>query len=263
MRKFQLKFMVTLLLAMLFVIVGLQLHPAILAILNLLLFLSLGALTQGASSNAIKMAKGFGYLLMLFGLSFFIFNVYDGKAYPLNNVVAFINGVLLAFPVIARKCIIVSDAGAVFDATSAPIPDIMAGYDNSIVSLRWLGCWLDLLVFAACIVIPDKVLGNELYKQTMFIWIGLGFSNYVIGEWLWGRSVGKLITGTVVVNAQGGRPSFLQVLTRTVLRVIEVNPVVAGGVPAGIAVISSTHKQRLGDMLANTYVIRKADLPVA
>jgi uncharacterized RDD family membrane protein YckC len=48
-------------------------------------------------------------------------------------------------------------------------------------------------------------------------------------------------------------------MVRTLFRLIEVNPILVGGIPAGIAVLMSAHKQRLGDMVASTYVLRDRD----
>jgi uncharacterized RDD family membrane protein YckC len=39
-------------------------------------------------------------------------------------------------------------------------------------------------------------------------------------EWLTGRSLGKLATGTRVIAAEGGPPSFARVLGRTLARFI-------------------------------------------
>ena len=50
---------------------------------------------------------------------------------------------------------------------------------------------------------------------------------------------------------------------RTLLRLFEVNPLLLGGIPAAIAVLCSKNRQRLGDMLAGTYVIRTKDLAKA
>jgi uncharacterized RDD family membrane protein YckC len=41
---------------------------------------------------------------------------------------------------------------------------------------------------------------------------------------------------------------------------VEVNPLVVGGLPAAIAVGMSHNRQRLGDMLAHTFVVRVSDL---
>lgn len=43
-------------------------------------------------------------------------------------------------------------------------------------------------------------------------------------EFLFGRSMGKLITGTKVLTEAGGRPSFLAVLGRTLVRFVPFEP---------------------------------------
>ena len=78
---------------------------------------------------------------------------------------------------------------------------------------------------------------------------------YVIGEGIWGRTLGKFAGGVVVVDADGNPPGIGRALLRTVLRVIEVNPFVFGAIPAGIAVLASPNRQRLGDMAAGTFVV--------
>jgi uncharacterized RDD family membrane protein YckC len=137
---------------------------------------------------------------------------------------------------------------------------IAAGYDAGIVVRRWLGAWVDFIVLASFLLIPDYVLGNARYQATVAVWLGLFVAYFPVMEALFGRTVGKFVTRTRVVNAAGGRPSFGQAIVRTLFRLIEVNPVLAGGIPAGIAVVASRHKQRLGDMVAGTYVLFERDL---
>lgn len=136
---------------------------------------------------------------------------------------------------------------------------IAAGYDFSIVVRRWLGAWVDFMVLLSFLVVPDYVLGNAVYRSTLAIWLSLLAAYFPVMEMLFGKTVGKMVTRTRVVNEAGQRPSFLQVIMRTLFRLIEVNPLLAGGLPAGIAVIVSRGKQRLGDMAAGTYVLRDSD----
>jgi len=137
---------------------------------------------------------------------------------------------------------------------------IAAGYDAAIVVRRWLGAWIDFIVLLSFLVVPDYVLGNAKYQATLAVWIGLMAAYFPVMEALCGKTVGKFLTRTRVVNAAGGRPSIGQAVVRTLFRLIEVNPILAGGIPAGIAVVASRHKQRLGDMVAGTYVLRDRDL---
>ncbi len=149
---------------------------------------------------------------------------------------------------------------SVIEPERSSVRGIAEHYGKSIIVNRWLGCWVDMVVSVSCLLIPDWLLGNELYRKTLFIWLVLALSYFVVTEWLWGRTLGKLLTGTIVVNEKGNRPSLGQIFVRTLFRLVEVNPLVAGGIPAGIVAFFSQRKQRIGDMVANTYVIRMRDL---
>ena len=83
---------------------------------------------------------------------------------------------------------------------------------------------------------------------------------YWVGEAIWGRTLGKLVTGLKVVNKYGNPPGFGSALVRTFFRLIEVNPFLIGGIPAGIFVLATPKRQRLGDLVANTYVLPVKDL---
>jgi hypothetical protein len=50
-------------------------------------------------------------------------------------------------------------------------------------------------------------------------------------------------------------------MLRTLLRVIEVNPILLGALPAGIMLLVTKRRQRLGDLLAGTVVISNKILP--
>ena len=138
--------------------------------------------------------------------------------------------------------------------------NIAAGYGFSIVLRRWLSAWIDFIVLLSFLLIPDYVLGNETYRATLAIWLGLLAAYFPVTETVFGKTLGKLLTRTRVVNEAGHRPSFIQSIVRTLFRLIEVNPILAGGLPAGIAVTATRAKQRLGDMAAGTYVVLDRDM---
>jgi len=137
--------------------------------------------------------------------------------------------------------------------------------------LRWFGCWIDLafvllLVLAAPIignVVPSDVRANPAYQATIFIWLAAAILYFPVCEAFWGRTLGKLLTGLVIIDRDGQPPGIGKALLRTLLRLIEVNPFLVGGIPAGIAVLASQHRQRLGDMAARTYVVRGKHLRMA
>jgi len=129
---------------------------------------------------------------------------------------------------------------------------------GSILLRRWAGCWLDFVALAVLngvalaptLVIPDA---PAAVAVAIFSVVTLGY--FPLTEGIWGRSLGKLVTGTIVVDADGRPPGLTRAVVRTLLRLVEVNPFVAGGLPAGISVAVTKHRQRLGDLAAGTYVV--------
>jgi len=82
---------------------------------------------------------------------------------------------------------------------------------------------------------------------------------FFIFEMFWSRTPGKFLQGLVVRNIDGTRCSLKAHLVRTLARLLEANPILLGGIPAGIAIFASDRKQRIGDSLAGTVVVsRKA-----
>src|SRR5215468_1016709 len=137
--------------------------------------------------------------------------------------------------------------------------------------LRWLGCTVDLIVLLLLViapvilhdVVPDYVLDNVVYQATMLITLAVAVLYFPVGEAFWGRTLGKLLTGLVIIDRDGRPPGIGKALLRTLLRLIEVNPFLLGGIPAGITVIASQNRQRLGDMAARTFVVRSKHLKEA
>ncbi|MEA2603950.1 MAG: hypothetical protein QOF89_4942 [Acidobacteriota bacterium] len=139
--------------------------------------------------------------------------------------------------------------------------DISASYDSSIVVRRWGATVIDFLVLIALLVLPYAVLGDDLYTKTMILWIALAAAYFPVLEGLTGFTLGKLTVRIKVVDAVGGLPGMKKALLRTLLRLVEVNPFLFGGIPAGVAVLVNKKRQRLGDMVAGTFVLKTSDLP--
>jgi len=68
---------------------------------------------------------------------------------------------------------------------------------------------------------------------------------------------GKFIHGLVVRKLDGTKCGIREHAIRTLVRMFEANPLLFGGLPAGIAIFASERKQRIGDSLAGTIVISK------
>jgi uncharacterized RDD family membrane protein YckC len=126
---------------------------------------------------------------------------------------------------------------------------------------RWLAAWVDFVVVFAILAIPDYVLGNERYQRTMILWIPLCLAYYPLLEGLTGRTIGHRLAGITVVDSHGRIPGIAKASIRFLLRFVEVNPFLLGGLPAAVVVWCSRDHQRLGDMAAGTYVLRVRDVP--
>ncbi len=94
----------------------------------------------------------------------------------------------------------------------------------------------------------------------VFFLVSIGYG--IVMEWHWrGQTLGKRIMLLRVMDAQGLRLQFSQIVIRNLLRFVDSLPVfyLAGG----MSCLLSARYQRLGDMAANTIVIwtRKASEP--
>jgi uncharacterized RDD family membrane protein YckC len=127
---------------------------------------------------------------------------------------------------------------------------------NRVLGRRIVATLIDYIVCASILLIPDTVLGNTRYKETLWVWLALLAAYFPLMEGLTGYSVGKFITRARVVDDHGNVPGLWRAAIRTVFRLLEVNPFLLGGIPAGLTANFSKSGQRLGDMSAGTYVKR-------
>ena len=127
-----------------------------------------------------------------------------------------------------------------------------------IVLRRWISFWLDLLLLKGLLFAPGYIFGPQRYKKIPIIGIRLFccLLYFRIMEACRGKPPGKLIACIRVVKRNGQKPSWTQSIVRNLIRLIEINPFFGGGLIAGIITARSRRKQRLGDMLARTYVLR-------
>jgi uncharacterized RDD family membrane protein YckC len=130
---------------------------------------------------------------------------------------------------------------------------------DTVLLRRWLGCWIDFLAMGA-ILAASMLFPGAAREPAVWIAILLVVAYFPVTEGRWGRTLGKLVAGTVVVDAEGRPPGYGRAIVRTLTRLIEVNPFFLGGIPAGLIAICTKHHQRLGDLLARTYVVPVKEL---
>lgn len=87
---------------------------------------------------------------------------------------------------------------------------------------------------------------SDLEGQLIFIVVSIFY--YLFVEGIFGRSLGKLITGTIVVDENGEKPPFGTIFKRTLCRLIPFD---------GFSFLGS---KGWHDSLSDTYVVNKKDL---
>ena len=123
---------------------------------------------------------------------------------------------------------------------------------------RLIAVFIDhLIAFALTMLVlafvPESL---PMVKAVFFFLIYLVY--FVVMETLFSRTLGKLFQGLVVRKLDGSRCGWKAALIRSALRIVEVNPLLLGGLPAGLVIIASERKQRIGDLLAGTLVVSAA-----
>ena len=120
---------------------------------------------------------------------------------------------------------------------------------------RLIAAFIDNIIAFALMMLAVGLLPENfpLLKELFFFLVYLAY--FIVLEALWSRTLGKFVQGLVVRKLDGSRCDWTGALIRGVLRIIEVNPLLLGGLPAGIAIITTERKQRIGDLLAGTVVV--------
>jgi len=124
---------------------------------------------------------------------------------------------------------------------------------------RILGGVIDTIVLVVFLFVYVRLFGVKLTGSTYhvhgmytFIMYLVMLLYYVVLEAITGKTIGKYIIKTKVVNQNGEIISWLQSFIRNIMRIIDG---FAFYIVALIAMLISRKNQRLGDMLAKTYVI--------
>ncbi|MEM7352771.1 MAG: tetratricopeptide repeat protein [Acidobacteriota bacterium] len=122
---------------------------------------------------------------------------------------------------------------------------------------RLFAAAIDILVASLLVMGTGRIVADsQLLLWTLPVGAFLGY--YLVFEAVSAVTPGKLLFGLRVVSLDGARLSLRKAAIRTFFRLLEVNPLILGGIPAGLAIASSERNQRLGDRVAGTVVIKSA-----
>jgi uncharacterized RDD family membrane protein YckC len=109
-------------------------------------------------------------------------------------------------------------------------PELAADLVDAKLGRRFLNLFVDylgsiFLMFVAAVVmqlsgvgVPHGQLANQAFA------IGTMLAYYLFFEGIFGRTPGKLVTGTRVVTRDGGTPRFRQIAARTFARFVPFEP---------------------------------------
>jgi len=132
---------------------------------------------------------------------------------------------------------------------ASPITRMLAVLVDLLVMLVFMGI-VSRLAFAFAPALGD--VGVALYYWAGFV---IMFGYPLLTEWLWGgQTVGKKLLRLRVVDAGGLHLRFPQILIRNLLRPVDQLP--AFYLVGGLVAFFSPTSRRLGDLAANTVVIR-------
>lgn len=80
------------------------------------------------------------------------------------------------------------------------------------------------IAFRALMATGDRFIYRITYAELILLFYAFLIGYYVVFEALLGKTIGKMVTKTKVVNMEGGKPSFLQIVVRSLVRFIPFEP---------------------------------------
>ncbi len=155
-----------------------------------------------------------------------------------------------------RRLIIRTPEGIEFSlALAGPITRFLAWAIDAFaigIASSMIGKLLMLFAFLSL----DLVLATSTLSYfVLSIGYGIGL------EWLWrGQTIGKRVLGLRVMDARGLKLQISQIAIRNVLRAVDTLPLFY--LVGGIACAVNRYSQRLGDIAANTVVVRRQTMAI-
>jgi uncharacterized RDD family membrane protein YckC len=125
---------------------------------------------------------------------------------------------------------------------------------------------IDVLVMIAIVLVAERVLAGLApalglgVALTITVFFVVHWFYFALSEW-WsgGRTVGKRLIGLRVLDARGFRVGFVQALVRNLVRAVDFLPGLY--LVGGLSALLDRHGRRLGDLAADTVVVRERNTP--
>ena len=127
-------------------------------------------------------------------------------------------------------------------------------------SLAWLLDAVAILVATMVLASVLRALGGLVSDVSMALFLIavfiVSFGYAMVLEWFWhGQTLGKRVLGLRVMDVRGLRLQPYQIVIRNLLRAVDSLPMAY--LLGGVVCLINRHAQRLGDLAANTIVIRE------
>ena len=122
------------------------------------------------------------------------------------------------------------------------------------IRIRFVALLIDTIILSLLIGVVGSIFGSQtvVWAFGLFsFFIFLTYFTYLEGST--GQTVGKMLMKIKVIRADGGKVDMKQAFTRNILRVIDGLLVYSIG---AILIWKSDKKQRLGDSIAKTEVVK-------
>jgi uncharacterized RDD family membrane protein YckC len=136
-------------------------------------------------------------------------------------------------------------------------------YELGSLGDRIIGRLIDFLVLAAYCILLVALIGfgkfgrfidNNSWFMLIFFAFPVVFYDLLCEMFLNGQSLGKKVMGIKVISLNGGQASFSQYLIRWLFRLVDFS--ISGSLVGLIMVAASEKKQRLGDLVAGTVLVK-------
>lgn len=121
---------------------------------------------------------------------------------------------------------------------------------------RLFSCWVDnagAIAVAFALANQFTFLNGLIQGLSAYL---LYLFYFFISEVFFSTTPGKWCFGLTVLSVDGEKCTVSQAAIRAILRIVEVNPLILGVLPAMLLVFFSERSQRLGGRFSNTVVVK-------
>jgi uncharacterized RDD family membrane protein YckC len=127
---------------------------------------------------------------------------------------------------------------------------------------RFFAMAIDNLIAMFISLLLASNMPEEMGQARWVLVVSVYLAYYFVQEGTWSTTLGKRLFGLRVAQLDGSHCGWPAAALRTAARIVEVNPILLGALPGGLAVALSKHHQRMGDMLSKTVVVPRSQRAV-